>query len=378
MRARAAAAAVCLLLARAAVAAEGQALEVASWLTGTFESDGPAAAGATPEAVRIVIVVLPKSRIANGSPVLYREQAAAPKLDEPFEQRFYRLEEDGDAVRMRAFDPKDPFIVRGKWRDPSVLALYGSNDMRERPGCAILLRKSADRWEGSTQGTGCPSVRRTAATMTSTLIVSRDGFTEWDRGFDEKGRQAWGSAEGGTRFVKRSAAAPLDDRFMERPVGRRAEEKAKEGFSANGKEGTGAAGSPGAAPAAGEAKESGGFSAKVNEPAANAPPALTITSPYSPSKKYSLMELRAMAGTGTLPLAKLVSTSGIHDAAANVIVVTARAGGVSVFSSAEIFSSSSDAPSLDVSSSAPRLVAAGARGLDDVVSIELRVLAPAK
>jgi hypothetical protein len=349
VRARLAAAAVCLLFARAAIAAEGRALEVASWLTGTFESDGPAAAGAAPEAVRIVIVAVPKSRIANGALVVYREQGVAPKPDEPSEQRFYRLDEDGDAVRMRAFDPKDPLIVRGKWRDPSVLALYGANDMRERPGCVILLRKSADRWEGGTQGAGCPSTRRTAATMTTALIVSRDGFLQWDRGFDEKGRQAWGSAEGGTRFAKRSAAAPVDDRLMERPVGRRIEEKAKAGFSA-----------------------------KVNEPAAKAPAALTITSPSSPSKKYDLTELRAMAGSGSLPLSRLFSTSDTGEAAATVIVVTSHAGGASAFSSAEIFSSSAGAPSLDVSSSALRLVAAGGRGLDDIVSIELRVLAPAK
>ena len=43
-----------------------------------------------------------------------------------------------------------------------ALALYGSNDMREKPGCAILLRKTADRWEGATPGTGCPSIRRAA------------------------------------------------------------------------------------------------------------------------------------------------------------------------------------------------------------------------
>jgi len=334
--ARPAAAAVCLLFARAAVSAGGGALEVASWLTGTFESDGPAAAGATPEAVRIVVVVVPKSRIANGAPVVYQEQAVTPKLDEPSHQRFYRLEEDGDAVRMRAFDPKDPLIVRGKWRDPSVLALYGSNDMRERPGCAILLRKSADRWEGATQGTGCPSTRRTAATMTSALIVSRDGFIQWDRGFDEKGRQAWGSTESGTRFVKRSAAAPVDDSLQERTTGRR----------------------PEATPVAGGAA------------------ALTITSPSSPSKKYGLTELRALAASDSLPVSRLFPSNEVSGA--SVVVVASRSGSVSVFSSAEISSSSSDAPSLDVSSSAPRLVAAGGRGLDDIVSIELRVLAPAK
>jgi CpeT protein len=220
VRARRAAAAVCLLLARPLVADGGRAAEVAAWLTGTFELKNPGSGGA-PEAVRIVIVAVPKSRIANGALVLYREQAAAPKLDEPSQQRFYRLEEEGNTVRVRAFDPKDPVLVRGKWRDPSALGLYGANDMRERPGCAMLFKKSGDLWEGETPGTGCPSIVKSATTMTSVLILAQDGFTQWDRGFDEKGQQTWKSPEGGMRFLKRSMNAPVDERLIERPVGRR-------------------------------------------------------------------------------------------------------------------------------------------------------------
>jgi hypothetical protein len=218
--ARRTAAAVCLLLVRPAAAAEGRAAEVATWLTGAFETAEPVAANGAPETVRTVIVAVPKSRIASGALVLYREQAVASKLDKPSQQRFIRLEEEGDAVRIRIFDPKDPLIVRGKWRDPSTLALYGVDDLRERPGCAMLLKKLADRWEGGTQGTGCPSTVGTAATMTSTLVLSKDGFIQWDRGFDEKGRQTWGSTEGGMRFVKKSGEAPADDRFTERLLGR--------------------------------------------------------------------------------------------------------------------------------------------------------------
>ncbi len=220
MSARRAVVAVCLLFARPLVADGGRAAEVASWLAGTFELKDPGSGGA-PEAVRIVIVAVPKSRIANGALVLYREEAAAPKLDEPSQQRFYRLEEDGDVVRLRAFDPKDPILVRGKWREPSALALYGANDVRERPGCTMLLRKKGDLWEGETPGKDCPSTVKTAATMTSVLILAQDGFTLWERGFDENGRQTWTSPEGGTRFLKRSMNAPVDDKLIERPVGRR-------------------------------------------------------------------------------------------------------------------------------------------------------------
>ena len=220
MRARRAVAAVCLLFARPLAADGGRAAEVAAWLTGTFEVKAGGSDGA-PEAVRIVIVAVPKSRIANGALVLYREQAAAPKLEEPTQQRFYRLEEDGDAVRMRVFDPKDRLLVRGKWRDPSALALYGANDMRERPGCTMLLKKKGDLWEGETPGTDCPSTVRTATTMTSAMVLAKDGFTQRDRGFDEKGRQTWTSPEDGMQFLKRSMNAPVDYGLIERPVGRR-------------------------------------------------------------------------------------------------------------------------------------------------------------
>jgi CpeT/CpcT family (DUF1001) len=217
---RRSAAVLCLLVSWPLAADGGRAAEVAAWLTGTFERKDQGSDKA-PEAVRVVVVAVPKSRIANGSFVLYRELAAAPRLDEPSEQRFYRLEEAGDTVRMRAFDPKDPILVRGKWRDPSALALYGASDVRERPGCTIVLKKKGDLWEGETPGTDCPATVKTAATMTSALILAQDGFTQWDRGFDEKGRQVWTSPEGGTRFLKRSMNAPADEKLVEPPVKRR-------------------------------------------------------------------------------------------------------------------------------------------------------------
>ncbi|MDL2717116.1 MAG: chromophore lyase CpcT/CpeT [Acidobacteriota bacterium] len=345
MKARRAAAAAFLLAVGPAALAESRAAEVATWLTGTFEAKDPVAGGG---AARIVIVSVPKSRIANDSAVLYCEQAAPPKLDEPSLQRFYRVEEDGDVVRLKAFDPKDPLIVRGKWRDPSALALYGSNDVRERRGCEITLKKVGSGWAGGTREAtpqeACPSHVRNAVRMASSVSLSMDELTLWDRGFDEKGKQTWGSLEGVTTFVKTSASAPVDGAFLERTVGRRAEKKEKD-------------------------------SLKVKESEVQAPAAVTVASPSSPSKKYELTELRALAGSERLPVSRLLPSKEVS--AASVVVVTSRSGSVSVFSLAEI-SSSSDGPSLDVAGANPRLVAAGGRGLDDVVSVELRILAPAK
>ncbi len=362
----------------------GRAAEVAAWLTGTFELKDPGVDGA-PVAVRIVIVAVPKSRIANGALVLYREEAAAPKLDEPTRQRFYRLEEDGIAVRMRAFDPKDPVLVRGKWRDPSALALYGASDMRERAGCAVVFKKSGDLWEGETPGTDCPSTVKTATTMTTALILAKDGFTQWDRGFDEKGRQTWTSPQGGMRFVKRSMNAPVDDKLIERSVGRRAEKAAGKTETATAAE---TAGTAGAVPVTGEAKAREGFSANGKESvgAGAAPkwPALELVSPYSPSKKITVTDLRnALSSRASLrkvlPLlgVEAEGTAARRAVASAVLVVTGRDGSVAAFSVDEVLAA--DDPELDLND-IPSLISprSPGRAVHDVVSIELKVLAPAK
>jgi hypothetical protein len=81
-----------------------------------------------------------------------------------------------------------------------------------------------------------------------------------------------------------------------------------------------------------------------------------------------------MTGSASLLLSRLVPAA--EAAAAAVVVVTSRSGAISVFSFAEI--SSPGGPSLDVSGDTPRLVASSGRGLDDVVSIDLRVLSSPK
>ena len=375
MSARRAVVALSLLFARPLVADGGGSSEVASWLAGTFELKDPGSGGA-PGGVRIVIVAVPKSRIANGALVLYREEASAPKLDEPSQQRFYRLEEDGDVVRLRAFDPKDPILVRGKWRDPSALALYGANDLRERPGCTMLLRKKGDLWEGETPGKDCPSTVKTAATMTSLLILAQDGFTRWDRGFDEKGRQTWTSPEGGTRYLKRSMNAPVDDKLVERPVGKRTEKA------------TQAAGTAAAVPDAGEAKAEEGFSANGKEGtgagAASTGPALELVSPYSPSKKISLTDLRDTLSSRA-SLSKVLPFLGVETEgravrralSSAVLVVTGRDGSSAAFSVDEVLAA--DGPELDLKDS-PSLISARSpgRAVHDVVSIELKLLSAPK
>jgi hypothetical protein len=144
-------------------------------------------------------------------PVLYLEQALVSTPDKPYRQRFYRIEETADGgVVSRVFEPKEPVAVSGKWRDPSDLALYGAGDVVERIGCAVRLKKTAEGWEGGTEGTSCPSALSGARYATSRVKVGPERMESWDRGYDLEDRQVWGAKEGPYVFERRSAGPPAD------------------------------------------------------------------------------------------------------------------------------------------------------------------------
>ena len=186
--------------------------EVADLLAGTFDSK--AQADADPKAfkaVRLVSVRVPKSRLGDGAPVLYLEQALIATPNKPYRQRFYRLEATADGgVISRVFEPKDPIVVSGKWRDPADLALFGPGDVVERIGCAVRLKRATEGWTGGTEGTNCPSALSGARYAESDVRLYPGRMETWDRGFDVNDLQVWGSEKGHYVFERRSTGPPAD------------------------------------------------------------------------------------------------------------------------------------------------------------------------
>lgn len=201
-----------ILVSRSAPApAQGTSAEVASWLTGTFDTKDQATRDPGVPETRLVAVVVPKSRLGLGAPVLYVEQAASSSLDKPYRQRFYRVEESGAGkILVRVFEPREASIVSGKWRDPADLALYGAADVSERAGCLVTLRKKDDRYEGGTEGNGCPSFLSGARYATSRWILLADRLESDEKGYDPQGTQVWGGKSGPFVFLKRSMQAPTE------------------------------------------------------------------------------------------------------------------------------------------------------------------------
>jgi hypothetical protein len=178
---------------------------VAEWLAGTFTSPAaelPNASGPT----RIVSVLVPKSRIGLGAPVLYVETAPASNADRPYRQQFWRVEDDGPGrVRLKLFEPKDRIAVSGKWRDPSDLALFGERDVVERKACDLDLTKGDGVYYGSTMSTGCSTPLGGARYVTGRLVVAPSRLQVANTGFDAAGRKLWGGVD---LAFERGPAAP--------------------------------------------------------------------------------------------------------------------------------------------------------------------------
>jgi CpeT/CpcT family (DUF1001)/Oxidoreductase molybdopterin binding domain len=183
----------------------GSVAEAVTWLEGSFDSKAQASADRDFREAVFVSVKVPKSRLSAGTPVLYVEEADALSPERPVLQRFYRAEDDDSGrVLLRAFEPRDPIAVRGKWRDPSDLAVVGPQDVRERPGCAITLGKTGDHYEGWTNGTSCPSARDGARYATLSIWMWPDRVEKLDRGWDVSGKQVWGSRKGAVVFRRKA------------------------------------------------------------------------------------------------------------------------------------------------------------------------------
>ncbi len=187
----------------------GSAGEVARWLAGTFDTVDQATLDTEVPRLRAVVVLVPKSRLSDGAPVLYREEAAFDRLERPLRQSFLRLDEDASGrVVVREFELVEAAVAAGKWRTPEDLALFGRNDVRERTGCAVALRKSGDHYEGSAEAAGC-ALPLLGASRFSREIRLWSGRTEiWERGFDAMGAQVWGPKKGPVLWEKRSPLPP--------------------------------------------------------------------------------------------------------------------------------------------------------------------------
>jgi CpeT protein len=154
----------------------------------------------------IELRVVPVWADRKDGPWLYIEQADAKTPEKPYRQRVYRLVKRGDLFESRVYEFKgDPLRFAGAWRKPTPLSEITAEDLVERVGCAVIMKRTeAGRFQGATDGKECISTLRGAAYATAEVDVTAKTLKSWDRGMAADGRQVWGSTKGGYVFVKRA------------------------------------------------------------------------------------------------------------------------------------------------------------------------------
>mgnify|MGYP006435174209 CR=1 FL=1 len=135
---------------------------------------------------------------------LYVEQAVASNPNEPNRQCFYKISKSEDnTITSQVYELKEPEKFIGKWENPSFFDQITMDDIKLREGCAIYFTQEAKGFfKGSTKDNACSSNLSGASYATSTLEISPEMLTSWDRGYDDNGNQVWGAEAGAYNFIK--------------------------------------------------------------------------------------------------------------------------------------------------------------------------------
>jgi CpeT protein len=132
------------------------------------------------------------------------------EAEAPYRQRLLRLWRGADgSIIARAYRIPDQQKYIGAWQDVTRLTDIDRDALESVEGCDVtIVRTGEQRFEGQTMGRQCRNDLRGAAFAINQSVVTAEYVSNWDRGFSADGRQVWGPAAGGYRFLRIGAEAP--------------------------------------------------------------------------------------------------------------------------------------------------------------------------
>lgn len=135
--------------------------------------------------------------------------------DAPYMQRISSISDNNDGtLTSRRYVIGEAQAFRGAWEPKARVPSRREAGLKELAGCeALIVRAGAKRFESATLGNRCKNRYKGASYALSRGLVTADGMTNWDRGFDAAGNLVWGPAAGGYQFRELKA-----DRSCVKPV----------------------------------------------------------------------------------------------------------------------------------------------------------------
>lgn len=170
-------------------------------LVGSFSSADQSRQDSSFFDIRLEVVSIWEDR--NDGPWLYVEQAAAESIDRPYRQRVYHLSDQDSILVSKIYSIQNPLRFAGDWRKDKALSGLVPDSLTLREGCNVFLRRTGkEDFVGETKRGTCSSSIRGASYATSEVEMDAYTLRSLDRGFDESGRQVWGSTNGAYLFER--------------------------------------------------------------------------------------------------------------------------------------------------------------------------------
>lgn len=176
--------------------------ELVKIMSGTFSSAQQAKKDS--DYFNISLVMVPIWAEREDGKWLYVEQAFANRLDKPYRQRVYHLQNPAQGIYTSdMYTIKDALSFAGAQNDSIKMSRLSFDKLEYKDGCTVTLTKHGNSYEGGTTGNKCPSDIRGAKYATTKIKLRADELISWDQGFDDNGKQTWGSTKGGYIFKKK-------------------------------------------------------------------------------------------------------------------------------------------------------------------------------
>ncbi len=132
---------------------------------------------------------------------IYVEQDMSPYGSRAYHQRIYNIYKHQEGVAAKTYELKNPDAFVGAWRNTDMFRKISVDSLIE--GCILYFSKdNAGNYLANTLNRDCLNTVNGAAYATTELIVTPNMIINWDRGWDNSGRQVWGAEKGGYRFRK--------------------------------------------------------------------------------------------------------------------------------------------------------------------------------
>ncbi|MFT3884299.1 MAG: chromophore lyase CpcT/CpeT [Flavobacteriales bacterium] len=135
---------------------------------------------------------------------LYTEEADADDKAHPYRQHLLLLKQVNDTIFQGfQYELDSMQLYMGAYKDLTRFDKRAPADAHLLKGCTMTIIWNKGTFGGSTNGEDCLNKKDGANYVVMDMTIGIDGIVSWERGFDARGNQIWGSGIGGYEFLRK-------------------------------------------------------------------------------------------------------------------------------------------------------------------------------